>query len=257
MVQLASRVGVSEIAVKSNVSAVKSALSTLERLLPVPLASKDMLVKAPSAEMSQSEVSMTPGSPLSPMLNKPVTYRALEAVRDREIERLPANELEVAAPVWVKTPDMEAAPPTSNDVLVVLPALIPNLVLPVSSKLVETETPALKVDKSETTNPPAESMVTSPVVVPIVEPSIVRVSMVKTPVSEIVKTVVPASWIVKSPEPCKLMLKFPVPSEAEANDDISRPASAEILEFTSRYPETRRSDMAERPRLVVSVPNLE
>ena len=44
----------------------------------------------------------------------------------------------------VVVPDMDAVPPTSRVVLVELPALIPKRLSPVTSKLVETETPPEK-----------------------------------------------------------------------------------------------------------------
>ena len=198
MTQSASRVGVSEMAVKSKVSAVKSALSILEREFPVPLASKEMLVKAPSTDMSQSEVLIVPDSPLSPKLNKPLAYNALDAVNDLDTDNDPANELDAVDPFWVKMPDMEAAPPTSKEVSVLFPALIPKFPVVISNP-VDEEAPAaivmrpLKVEASVMTSPPAESMVMSPEVVPRVEPSIVSVSMVRTPVSDMVKTVAPLS----------------------------------------------------------------
>jgi len=63
----------------------------------------------------------------------------------------PEKEFDAVALVWViaertesvepkvTAPEMEAVPPTSRDVSVAPPALIPSLVLPVSSKLPETE----------------------------------------------------------------------------------------------------------------------
>ena len=48
----------------------------------------------------------------------------------------------------VRAPLMDAVPPTSNEVLVSPPALMPSLVLPVSSKLLDTDTPVLKVERA-------------------------------------------------------------------------------------------------------------
>ena len=73
-------------AVKSKVSAVKSALSILEIELPVPLALKEMPVKAPASEISQSLVSMAPVSPLSPKMNRPAVWKL------PEIEALPSKK---------------------------------------------------------------------------------------------------------------------------------------------------------------------
>ena len=53
--------------------------------------------------------------------------------------------LTVRVEAKVVAPDIEAVPPTSRDVSVLLPALMPSLELLVISKLVETETPPLKV----------------------------------------------------------------------------------------------------------------
>ena len=50
-------------------------------------------------------------------------------------------------PLKVVAPEILAVPPTSNEVLVAPPGLMPSLVSPVSSKLVETETPPDKVTK--------------------------------------------------------------------------------------------------------------
>ena len=142
-------------------------------------------------------------------------------------------------PFKVVVPEMLAVPPTSKRVLVVPPALTPRLPV-VISKPVEEEAPAamvirpLAVTASDMTKEPAESMVTSPEVVPIVEPSKVRESMVKTPESDKVKKVVPLSWTMKSPVPPKLMLKLLLPTEAEAKEEISSPPSKEALESASR-----------------------
>ena len=101
-------------------------------------------------------------------------------------------------PLKVVVPEILAVPPTSNRVVVSPPALMPKLPV-VISKPVEEDAPAakvarpLKVAASVITRAPAELIVISPEVVPRVEPSMVRVSMVRTPVSEIVKTVVPLS----------------------------------------------------------------
>jgi len=71
-------------------------------------------------------------------------------VMDRVVFSEPVNELEpvfveVRMPASVSVPEMEAVPPTSRVVLVAPPALIPSLLAPVISKLVDTETPPLKV----------------------------------------------------------------------------------------------------------------
>ena len=47
-------------------------------------------------------------------------------------------------PLRVVAPEMEAVPPTSNEVSVALPALIPNLESESISKLDDTDTPAEK-----------------------------------------------------------------------------------------------------------------
>ena len=98
--QLASKVGVSEMAVKSSVSAVKSALSIFEILLPDPLASKDIPVRAPVAEMSQSEVLIVPRSPLSPNKKEPAVVKFLAISND------PANDDEPVPPT-VNLPETE------------------------------------------------------------------------------------------------------------------------------------------------------
>ena len=69
----------------------------------------------------------------------------------------PAKELEAVAPVWVKIPEIEAAPPTSNEVLVSPPALMPSLELESISKLEETLTPPEKSVK------PVKALVEVPV----------------------------------------------------------------------------------------------
>ena len=46
-------------------------------------------------------------------------------------------------------PEMEAVPPTSNEASVAFPALMPNLESVVISRLVETDTPALKVLRAD------------------------------------------------------------------------------------------------------------
>ena len=92
----------------------------------------------------------------------------LEAVVESEMN-LPEiwrlEEMEALEPK-VTLPEILAVPPTSNEVSVLFPALMPKRVLPVNSKLVDTETPPEKVE--------------SPV-------------MVKVPVSDKVKNVVALS----------------------------------------------------------------
>ena len=75
ILRLASNVGESEIAVKSRLSAVMSALSMFEIEFPDPFASKATPVMAPVADISQSLVSINPVSPLSPKMNLPAVWK--------------------------------------------------------------------------------------------------------------------------------------------------------------------------------------
>ena len=129
-------------AVKSNVSAVRSALSMLLIELPVPLASNDTPVIAPSVAMSQSEVLIDPTSPLSPktkmpyrlvlpltlrsvpVVIEPVAWTPLVTSRPPEKELEPVLE-EVMTPARVRVDEMLAVPPTSRVVLRVPPELTP------------------------------------------------------------------------------------------------------------------------------------
>src|SRR3989344_2574785 len=171
MVVLASKVRESEIAVKSNVSAVRSALSILVMVLPVPLASKEKPVRAPSVPMSQSDVLTEPTSPLSPRVKtpfkvvEPLTLKSPPAVIEPVAwtplvtSRLPEKEFEpvldeVMIPARVRVPETEAVPPTSSLVLIVPPALMPTLplVLKMVSPMVVVASVMVKVK-------PAEAMV--------------------------------------------------------------------------------------------------
>src|SRR3989338_4140933 len=140
----ASKVRVSEMAVKSNVSTVRSALSIFDIELPVPLASNEKPVMAPSVPMSQSDVLTEPTSPLSPKIKmplrlvwpltrnsapvviEPVAWTPLVTSSPPEKEFEPALVV-VKVPRVVMLPDMLAAPPTSNLVSMLFPALMPTL----------------------------------------------------------------------------------------------------------------------------------
>ena len=62
------------------------------------------------------------------LIVKPVPTMAA-AFKPLVIASEPEKELEEVAPVWVKAPEMEAAPPTSNIVSTLTPELMPNLLL--------------------------------------------------------------------------------------------------------------------------------
>src|SRR3989338_4457007 len=158
ILRLASSVGLSKIAVKSRVSAAKSPFSMLDIELPVPLASKEKPVMAPVLEMSQSEVLISPVSPLSPKMKRPDVWKL------SEIEALEPKKT---------LPDMEAVPPTSNMVLMTLPGLIPKRAEePVSSKLPDKEALAVKranpskADDPLTSRPPEIRRSSNELIVP-------------------------------------------------------------------------------------------
>src|SRR3989338_9002832 len=142
MVVLASKVRESEMAVKFNVSAVRSALSILVMVLPVPLASKEKPVMAPSVPMSQSDVLTEPTSPLSPKTKmpfrvvEPLTLKSPPAVIEPVAwtplvtSNPPAKELE-AVPSTKTWPSISRSPEIKTSLVVVMAALpaveVPNL----------------------------------------------------------------------------------------------------------------------------------
>src|SRR3989344_7176692 len=228
MRRLASRVGESEMAVKSKVSAVRSALSTLERVLPVPLASKEILVRAPVVEISQSEVSIAPVPELFPK---------------------------------VKAPEMLAVPPTSNMVLITAPALMPRFdPAPVSSTSPETEAwskvkakaPPVMVVSASRSRASSKSMKSRESAVTVV----LSVPQENFPVEASQFKVSVAASQSERPEP--YVVEEEAYPEAQMFPDTEALPSKCVLPSTSRRPVIRRSlDPVRKELVVVPVPNLE
>ena len=102
---------------RSTSAIVPSAISADSMLvieLPVPLASKDILVMAPVASISQSEVSMAPVSPVSPRVKAPLASKVPLAVKVEVTVKVESRVTAVVIfpPVMARSPETAIVPST-------------------------------------------------------------------------------------------------------------------------------------------------